>query len=313
MATSVSYAYSTESITSTATIPQTTIFSPPSGCLNSWTYEAQYFNSIPGSLMVQNMLSDDIPYACFPPGFNSGGRAPTGVLNVYSPGVCPPGYSATVENILISAGTTTIATCCYSGFSYLYTLSEGFGEDAPTSTFVGCLSSFSGSSTLPGRDLEGSLNTTSVSGEFTMWAQPLYVQHQSADMKHHYTIRNIFGTIQYSITRNFVKQSFRWRESWNWHRGLLGVLALIGVVVFIIRHRRHRQQQRQPEHGTSMNKHELSNNGMPRPYEKDGSGVSHAPVEMSTEHERKAELAGNSLQKAEANARPDAARATKAS
>ena len=62
-----------------------------------------------------------------------------------------------------------------------------------------------------------------------------------------------------------------------------------------------------------MNKHELSNNDIPHRYKEDGSGVAHAPIEMSTEHERKAELAGNSPQEAEANARSDATRATKAS
>jgi len=163
-----------------------------------------------------------------------------------------------------------------------------------------------------------------------MWAQPLYVQYQSADMSLFVAMTS--STTQTSTAQNTTTSSETSSvpsstpslgTSSNSLSGgakaeigigvCLGVLALIGVVVFIIRHRRHRQQQRQPEHGTSMNKHELSNNGIPRPYEKDGSGVSHAPVEMSTEHERKAELAGNSPQEAEANARSDATRATKAS
>jgi len=59
------------------------------------------------------MLSDDVPHACFPPDFNSEGLAPKGVLNVYGTDVRPSGYAATVENILVSTGTTTIATCCY--------------------------------------------------------------------------------------------------------------------------------------------------------------------------------------------------------
>ena len=105
------------SITATSTYPLTTIFTPPSGCIqNSWTYEAQYYNSFTNGLLIQNVLSSGIPSTCFPPYFNGNGRAPTGVLNVYSPAACPSGYTTVQQNVVSSAGMSAVRTeavCCY--------------------------------------------------------------------------------------------------------------------------------------------------------------------------------------------------------
>ncbi len=94
----------------------TTIFTPPSSCSSSWTYEAEFFNSFSGGLLLQNALSKYLDSECFPTGFDCAGRAPD-TINVFSPGACPMGYTTATESF--SSGTT-LAVCCqrYAGYSY---------------------------------------------------------------------------------------------------------------------------------------------------------------------------------------------------
>ena len=86
----------------------TTIFTPPSSCSSSWTYEMEFYNSIPGGLLLQNALSVSIDTDCFPSGFAYEGRVPD-PIEVYSPGACPAGYATATESF---NGDTTLAVCC---------------------------------------------------------------------------------------------------------------------------------------------------------------------------------------------------------
>lgn len=86
----------------------TTIFSAPSSCSSSWTYEMEFYNSVPGGLLLQNALPVDLDTNCFPSGFAYDGRAPF-PLEVYSPGACPAGYATATESF---NGGTTLAVCC---------------------------------------------------------------------------------------------------------------------------------------------------------------------------------------------------------
>jgi hypothetical protein len=95
----------------------TTIFTPPSTCSSSWTYEAEVFNSVPGGLLLQNALSNYLDTECFPSGFGYAGRAPD-TIEVFSPGACPMGYTTAIESF--NSGTTLVV-CCQK---YVYTSSK---------------------------------------------------------------------------------------------------------------------------------------------------------------------------------------------
>jgi hypothetical protein len=88
----------------------TTIFTPPAGCANSWTYEAEVYNSVSGGLLIQNLEPTDLDTSCFPESFGGYGRAPSSI-QVFSPGACPNGYQTPGQ--FQAAGTTT-AICCPS-------------------------------------------------------------------------------------------------------------------------------------------------------------------------------------------------------
>lgn len=93
---------------STRTTPMSGVFTPPSSCSSHWTYEAQAANSVTGGLLLQNAWAgqDDTP--CHPPGFCGWGRAPS-YIQIFSPGVCPSGYTTANNNY---NGPTTTAVCC---------------------------------------------------------------------------------------------------------------------------------------------------------------------------------------------------------
>lgn len=86
----------------------TTIFTPPPACSSSWTYEQEFYNSVPGGLLLQNALSVTVDTKCFPPGFGYIGRVPF-PTEVYSPGACPGGYATAT---LSFNGDTTLGVCC---------------------------------------------------------------------------------------------------------------------------------------------------------------------------------------------------------
>ncbi|KAJ9650323.1 hypothetical protein H2198_010368, partial [Neophaeococcomyces mojaviensis] len=93
-----------DSVTSTATVALTSVFTPPSGCQNSWTYEGQYYNSISGGLLMQNMWLTNAPLTCFPPYWNSEGRVPKGISYIYSPAACPAGYTS-AQQVITGSGS----------------------------------------------------------------------------------------------------------------------------------------------------------------------------------------------------------------
>src|SRR5436190_15087334 len=93
--------------TSAVTLPLTTVFTPPPQCSSSWTYEGEFYNSVSGGLLLQNALSVSLDTPCFPSGFRNNGR--TSLLQVYSPGFCPQGYTSPV---IIQGGEVTTAICC---------------------------------------------------------------------------------------------------------------------------------------------------------------------------------------------------------
>src|SRR4051794_33900106 len=94
----------------TTTLPLTTKFTPPASCTSRWTYEASYYNSVPGGLLMQNVLAQDLDTDCFPSGFAGYGRVPP-VTQIFSPGACPSGY--TTPAVFFDGGTTT-EICCQS-------------------------------------------------------------------------------------------------------------------------------------------------------------------------------------------------------
>jgi hypothetical protein len=94
--------------TSTTTVALTTIFTPPSSCISSWTYEAELYNTVPEGLLIQNDLSQSLDTACFPTGFIYNGRVPD-PIEVFSPGACPVGYTTATESF---SDGTTLAVCC---------------------------------------------------------------------------------------------------------------------------------------------------------------------------------------------------------
>src|SRR5271155_402970 len=100
-------------MTSTLTSVITTPFSVPASCSTSWTYEGEFYNSIIGGLLLQNAIpSFDVN--CFPPGYTGNGRAPNSPTQLFSPGVCPGGYTtwAIEGSDGLSTGGAAVVTCC---------------------------------------------------------------------------------------------------------------------------------------------------------------------------------------------------------
>ena len=166
----------TETITS-----MTSLFTPAPGCSNSWTYEDSDYNSVSGGLLMQNLNYGDFDTACFPPEFGAYGRAPSSI-QVYSPGACPSGYGTPgVQNF---GGTTTL-TCCPESFSYGSTYSSINNFGSSSVLFMGCISSFSGTTTIPARSGDSDLTTTTLyatGAPVTMWGQPITVEYEQKDL-----------------------------------------------------------------------------------------------------------------------------------
>ncbi|KAJ0417965.1 hypothetical protein BJY00DRAFT_288709 [Aspergillus carlsbadensis] len=156
---------------STTTVPLTSIFTPPPDCSSSWTYEASDYNGVSSGLLLQNVVQSDIAASCWPSGYTHVGRVAPSFA--FSPGACPDGYTTNARAITVD--TTTTASCCLSGF---YFSTNGIMQ--------GCISTYTGTTFLAAR--AGGLQTetdyissTTASGTFQMWAQPLTVIHRSAD------------------------------------------------------------------------------------------------------------------------------------
>ncbi|KAH0366142.1 hypothetical protein KCU65_g5578, partial [Aureobasidium melanogenum] len=173
------------------------VFTPPNSCSSHWTYEGQAANSVTGGLLMQNAGAghNDIP--CYPPGFGGWGRAPS-FIQIFSPGICPSGYTTANNNY---NGQTTTAVCCLSNFGYTNFISSVNAGDK-TAQFYGCTSIFTnaGPTTVfaegDGDVITSSLDGitgmfTTVSGLITMWAQPITIAFQQND-------RSLFTTSQSS-------------------------------------------------------------------------------------------------------------------
>lgn len=84
-----------------------TIFTPPSPCSTSWTYEPEGANGVESGLIIQNAVS--FVSSCFPSDFDQVGRMQGSLI--YSPGWCPVGYTS--ADVAIDREVTT-AICCLS-------------------------------------------------------------------------------------------------------------------------------------------------------------------------------------------------------
>ncbi|BCS22996.1 uncharacterized protein APUU_31221A [Aspergillus puulaauensis] len=147
------------------------IFTPPSPCSTSWTFEPQGANGVESGLVIQNAVS--FVSSCFPSDFDQVGRM-QGSL-VYSPGWCPKGYTS--ADVAIDREVTT-AICCLSDFGYTTEVLK-YG-DGGSDTYAGCTSVFSkGSSTIV--PVRQETTSTRVIGPVTMWAQPITVALESSD------------------------------------------------------------------------------------------------------------------------------------
>jgi hypothetical protein len=68
----------------------------------------EFYNSIPGGLLIQNALPVNVDRNCFPSSFAYAGRV-ADPIEVYSPGACPAGYTTATASF---NGDTTLAVCC---------------------------------------------------------------------------------------------------------------------------------------------------------------------------------------------------------
>nr|POE74713.1 hypothetical protein CFP56_37244 [Quercus suber] len=177
----------------TSITSMTAIFTPPASCSSHWTYEPQTANSVAGGLLIQDAQYQLNDFDCQPPGFKGWGRAPD-FIQVFSPGVCPDGYTTANEGF---SDSTTTAVCCPSSdtnpsnFGYTTLLSSvNLGDK--TALYFGCTSTFPADAgfTTAFAEVDGFSSSldgtttkfTSVSGPVTMWGQPITVAFQQADL-----------------------------------------------------------------------------------------------------------------------------------
>ncbi|KAL4924531.1 uncharacterized protein BDV17DRAFT_274222 [Aspergillus undulatus] len=147
------------------------VFTPPSACATSWTYEPEQANDVTGGLIIQNAAT--LEPTCFPSSFSQVGRIP--VSQIYSPGYCPVGYTS--ADVAVD-GPTTTAVCCLSDFDY-FTSIKSYG-DSNEDLFAGCISIYPSttSTIIPVRQ---ETTKTQVIGPVTMWAQPITIALEADD------------------------------------------------------------------------------------------------------------------------------------
>ncbi|THW92420.1 hypothetical protein D6C99_06119 [Aureobasidium pullulans] len=182
---------STQSPLTTRTSPMSGVFTPPSSCSSHWTYESQAANDVTGGLLIQRAQAGtgrEDP-SCYPRGLDGWGRAPS-FIQVFSPGVCPSGYTTANNGY---NGDTTTAVCCSSKFGYTNFIST-VNAGGVTAQYFGCTSIFTDASATTvfaedgGEDvitssMDGTTTFfTEVSGLITMWAQPITVAFQQRDL-----------------------------------------------------------------------------------------------------------------------------------
>ncbi|KAF2123047.1 hypothetical protein BDV96DRAFT_626817 [Lophiotrema nucula] len=117
--------------TSTKYLPLTTTFTAPDDCTHLPGGPWMYYN-VPTTWWKQG---GDLVASCFPPGFPfSSSRV------VYSPGICPVGWSSACDNVhTITGSTETIVSCCPRSFECTTTDGQKYGVDDG----YGCVSPYS--------------------------------------------------------------------------------------------------------------------------------------------------------------------------
>ena len=173
-------------------IPLTTVVTPPAICSSSWTYETEFFNGVPGGLLLQNALLRFL---------NCAGKAPD-TIDIFSPGACSNSYTTVIESF--SSGTTLAVYCPdYTGYcnstpfdkwlrrdsDFIYTsiLSQKDQFNTTSVVWAGCLSTYypdQGTTTVAARSSidNSGLNSTTVAGPILMWGQPISVGFQQKDL-----------------------------------------------------------------------------------------------------------------------------------
>ena len=73
---------------------------------------------------MQNVLEQFIDIGCYPPGYGYNGRTHQ-TIEVYSPGVCPVGYTTASDTI--DGSGNTLAVCCQRYTKCWFMLDGSFG------------------------------------------------------------------------------------------------------------------------------------------------------------------------------------------
>ncbi|PLB37064.1 uncharacterized protein BDW47DRAFT_132454 [Aspergillus candidus] len=153
----------------TTTLPMIEIYTAPSVCSSSWTYEPPEANNVSEGLLLQNAApSDDTNNDCMPTGWGNRGRVPP--QQIYSPGYCPHGYTS--ADVAIQPPVTT-AICCPSDYEY---------TTNPANTQMGCTSMFPEGETTTVKVRQANNKRTRIVGPITMYAQPIIVAQEKHDL-----------------------------------------------------------------------------------------------------------------------------------
>ncbi|KAK0514191.1 hypothetical protein JMJ35_002808 [Cladonia borealis] len=160
-------------MTSTVTIPLTTIFTPPPSCLGVITYD--------GVLFWQNGVSQTGDSNCYPASFHN-------IYNsYYSPGICPQSWTSASTYPHANKPLETAAFCCPSSYFVYSTTSEALVDFACASLIGTDLANvFSTSMLSPGPlptspSLETVTQTDIPPGSNTVWADLIQIRWQSTD------------------------------------------------------------------------------------------------------------------------------------
>ncbi|RLL95654.1 hypothetical protein CFD26_103183 [Aspergillus turcosus] len=151
------------------------MFTPPPGCANSWTWEPPTYNWVkPSGLLMQNC--ETVVSSCFPSGFANSGRL--AATQVYNPGACPVGYTSAFVAV---GDQVTTAVCCYSNF--VYTTSQMDYSNGPPTMYAGCTSSLpeKSSTFVYARGAEAT-QQVQITGSMIMWAQPITVEFVASEL-----------------------------------------------------------------------------------------------------------------------------------
>lgn len=174
------------------------MFTPPPGCANSWTWEPQSYNYVaPSGLLMQNC--ETVVSSCFPSGFANSGRL--AATQVYNPGACPVGYTSAF--VAVGDLQITTAVCCYScvfangppktwrllrmliyeSSNFVYTTASMVYSNQPPTMYAGCTSSLpeKSSTFVYARGAEAD-QQVQITGSMIMWAQAITVEFVASEL-----------------------------------------------------------------------------------------------------------------------------------